>query len=166
MRFLAIPLLAAWCIVSAAEECGETGARHWTTVANLNAGLVTLHWTQVYEGLDTVCGLTYKQSPNLLKTLDIWGQPEVNAVESLLAFRSCADDGCRNKILVVDIVRGVTLRDELPLATPQSYLKLKWSTIDRQLIIEAESYYRDGKRIDSLFRCSVTQTLDRNQSGI
>jgi len=55
-----------------------------------------------------------------VQALEVWGEPEINVAENLVAFASCADDGCDNTILIADIVRGVVIKGDLPPSTQQS----------------------------------------------
>ena len=151
-----------WSSLAIAEDCGELGSKHWSTVVKLKAAPVTLHWTGVYEGADSVCSAVYKTSSGQSRTLEVWGQPQVNEAQSLLAFLSCADDGCEKEILVADIARGVVLKTKLPLTGPQSYLKAKWNATGRELLIELESFDEGGQPLPvpaRRFFCSVTKTV-------
>jgi len=110
MKRVGLLLLLMWSFPALAKECGDPDARHWSTVVRLAAGSVTLHWTGVYEGRQAVCLLSYRNSQGKTQTLEVWGEPELNVAESLVAFASCADDGCDSTLLVADIVRGVVLK--------------------------------------------------------
>jgi hypothetical protein len=139
-----------------ANECGEPGSRNWDSVVKLSAASVTLHWTGVYEGRDAVCGLSYQTSQGEARTLTVWGQPQVNKMESLIAFASCADDGCEKTILIADIVRGVVLKGVLPLSVPQAYFSIKWKGSSRTLSIDMEGI--QGRR-QRKFTCSPSDPI-------
>ena len=74
------------------------------------------------------------------QVLEVWGEPEPNVTENLIAFVSCADDGCDNKILVADIIWDVVLEGHLPVSTQQTYLSLKWAASGRKSSVEGESF--------------------------
>ena len=166
MKPLAIIPLFLWSALALANECGEPGARHWNTVVKLATTEVTLHWTGVYEGSDAVCGVAYQPTAGESRTLDVFGQPSVNRSKSLIAFVSCADDGCGNNVLVADIARGAVLKAELPLVGPQSYLKAKWKGETRELIIDVESFSEGVPSAGSQYRCSVADTVRCIKHGI
>jgi hypothetical protein len=88
--------------------------------------------------------------------LEVWGEPEANVTENLIAFTSCADDGCDNTILVADVVRDVVLKGELPPSTQQTYFSLKWASSERTLSVEGESI---GGRSPRHFTCAVTESV-------
>ena len=159
MKIFAFVTIFLWSSLAIAEHCGEPGSKHWSTVVKLKAAPVTLHWTGVYEGADSVCSAVYKTSSGQSRTLEVWGQPEVNKAQSLLAFGSCADDGCEKEILVADIARGVVLKTKLPLTGPQSYLKAKWNATGRELLIEEKSFNVGQPLPARRFFCSVTKTV-------
>jgi hypothetical protein len=148
--------LLLWSFPALAKQCGEPAARHWSTVVALAAGPVTLHWTGVGEGHQAVCRLSYRDTQGQVQALEVWGEPEVNVAENLVAFASCADDGCDNTILIADIVRGVVIRGELPPSTQQSYFSLKWAPSGRTLLVEGESI---GGRPPRRFDCAVTERV-------
>jgi hypothetical protein len=131
-----IPLL--WSASALGKECGEADAKHWTTVVKVAAAPVTLHWTGVYEGRDSVCAISFTDSQGHLRTLSVWGQPQVNAAKSLIALASCADDGCDTTILVADIARGVVLKSALPLHDAQGYFSVAWEGSGSRLAVEVE----------------------------
>jgi hypothetical protein len=91
-----------------------------------------------------------------MQALEVWGEPEANVTENLIAFASCADDGCDNKILVADILRGVVLKGDLPVSTQQTYFSLKWADSGRTLSVEGESF---GGRPPHHFTCAVTERV-------
>ena len=143
----------------AAQECGEPDGKHWKTDVKLESTQVTLHWTSVYEGVDTVCGVTYNTNSGTRQTLEVYGQPEVNIKQNLLGFVTCADDGCEKEIHVADIKRGVVLRANLPIVAHQIYLKAKWKGNGRELLIDVESF-TDGKALPpSRFLCPVAESV-------
>jgi hypothetical protein len=98
-----------------------------------------------------------------MQALEVWGEPEANVPENLIAFASCADDGCDNKILVADIVRGVVLEGALPVSTQQTYFSLKWAASGRTLSVEGESF---GGRPPRQFNCAVTERVVCATRGI
>jgi len=91
-----------------------------------------------------------------VQALEVWGEPEANAPENLIAFVSCTDDGCDNTLLVADIVRGVVLKGTLPPSTQQTYFSLKWAASGRTLAVEGESI---GGRPPRHFTCEVTERV-------
>lgn len=158
MKAFAFITLFLFASLAAAQECGEPGTKHWSTVEKLESAQVTLHWTGVYEGIDSVCSVTYNTNLGQPQTLVVFGQPEINKKQNLLGFVSCADDGCEKEIRIIDIARGVVLKTELPF-TAQSYLKAKWKGTSRELLIEVESF-SEGKALPpSRFLCSVTENV-------
>jgi hypothetical protein len=91
-----------------------------------------------------------------MQALEVWGEPEANVTENLIAFAFCADNGCDNKILVVDIVRGVVLESELPVSMQETYFAIKWAASGRTLSVEGESF--DGRPPRHL-TCAVTERV-------
>jgi hypothetical protein len=98
-----------------------------------------------------------------MQALEVWGEPEANVTENLIAFASCTDDGCDNKILVADIVRAVVLEGALPVSTQQTYFSLKWAASGRILSVEGESF---GGRPPREFNCAVTEKVVCATGGI
>jgi hypothetical protein len=98
-----------------------------------------------------------------MQVLEVWGEPEANVIENLIAFASCADDGCDNKILVVDIVRSVALEGELPVSMQGTYFTLKWATSGRTLSVEGESV---AGRPPRHLTCAVTDRVVCATGGI
>jgi hypothetical protein len=137
--------------IAHAEDCGDPKLKHWNTVVKFITTDVTMYWTGVYEGLDSVCRIRYSVSGQS-KTLDVWGQPDTNIKQSLITFLSCADDGCSKHILVADISHGTILNTELPLPDSQFYLKTKWVGAGNSFRIEVE-----GKTI--YFLCTAGKRL-------
>jgi len=109
MNLVWLLALLLWSFPALAKQCGDPVARHWSTVVALAAGPVTFHWTGFGEGHQAVCRLSYRDTQGQVQALEVWGEPEVNVAENLVAFASCADDGCDNTILIADIVRGVVI---------------------------------------------------------
>jgi hypothetical protein len=134
-----------------AKDCGEPS---WTTTVSLRLTVVTLRWNGVYEGADAVCDLTYPDKPGNVVSLQVWGQPIPNAAENLIAFLSCADDGCEKTLEVADIARGIVTTIQLPLSQPQIYLKAKWESHARHLLITGEK-----SEAVTLITCAVTQSI-------
>jgi len=163
MKRLSLLLLLLWSFPALAKQCGDPAAKHWSTVVNLAAGPVTLHWTGVGEGRQAVCRLSYRNRLGEVQALEVWGEPEVNVTENLVAFTSCADDGCNNTILVADILQGVVLKGDLPPSTQQSYFSLKWTASGRTLSVEGESI---GGRPPRHFTCRVTERVICATGGI
>ncbi|MGH7166865.1 MAG: hypothetical protein ACREIS_15210 [Nitrospiraceae bacterium] len=160
MKVAIAAFLVTWWVsfALAQDHCGEAASKNWQTHLKLKAGSVTLQWTHVYEGLDTVCGITYSsptQQPRLFK---VWGQPFVNDEFSLIAFPYCADDGCSKEIAVVDFGRGKVLQAELPLSDSQFYLEARWQVGRKELLIEVDDSPGGKPRITH-FLCSVGTTL-------
>ena len=156
MKSVGLLLMLLWSFPALGKQCGDPAAKHWTTVLNLAAGPVTLHWTGVYEAGQAVCRLSYRNKQGQMQALEVWGEPEANVTENLIAFASCADDGCDNKILVADILRGVVLKGDLPVSTQQTYFSLKWADSGRTLSVEGESF---GGRPPHHFTCAVTERV-------
>ena len=163
MKRVGLLLLLLWSFPALAKHCGEPSAKHWSTVVKLAAGPVTLYWTGVDVGRQAVCSLSYPNRQGQMQALEVWGEPEVNVTENLIAFTSCADDGCDNTILVADIVQGVVLKGDLPPSTQQSYFSLKWTASGRTLSIEGESI---GGRPPRHFTCAVTERVVCATGGI
>jgi hypothetical protein len=146
-------LLAAFLLpqFASAKDCGEP---NWTSTAALRLTVVTLKWNGVYEGADAVCELTYSDKTGSIMTLQVWGQPIANAAENLIAFLSCADDGCEKTLEVADVARGIVMTLQLPLSEPQIYLKAKWDSHARHLLIADEK-----AEAAPLLTCAVTQSI-------
>jgi hypothetical protein len=146
-------LLAAFVLpqFASANTCGEP---NWTTTVSLRLTVVTLRWNGVYEGADAVCGLTYPDRAGNVVTLQVWGQPIPNAAENMIAFLSCADDGCEKTLAVADIARGIVTTVQLPLSQPQIYLKARWDGHARHLLIVSEK-----SEAAPLITCAVTQRV-------
>ena len=163
MKRVGLLVLLLWSFPALAKQCGEPTAKHWSTVVNLAAGPVTLHWTGVDVGRQAVCRLSYRNRQGGVQTLEVWGEPEVNVTENLVAFVSCADDGCDNTILVADIVQGAVLKGDLPPSVQQTYFSLKWAASGRTLSVEGESI---GGRPPRHFSCAVTEKVACATGGI
>jgi hypothetical protein len=163
MKRVGLLLLLLWSFPALAKQCGEPNARHWSTAVKLAAGPVTLHWTGVEDGRQRVCRLSYRNQQGQTQALDVWGEPEVNALENLIAFASCGDDGCDNTILVADIVRGGVLKGDLPPSTQHTYFSLRWAASGRTLSVEGESI---GGRPPRHFDCVVTERVVCAAGGI
>jgi hypothetical protein len=156
LQRVALLLLLLWSFPALARQCGDPGAKHWNTVVRLAAGPITLYWTGVDERGQAVCRLSYRNTNGQMQALEVWGEPEPNVTENLIAFAFCADDGCDNTILVADIVRGVVLKSDLPVSIRQTYFSLKWAASGRTLSVEGESV--DG-RPPRHFSCAVTDRV-------
>jgi len=98
-----------------------------------------------------------------MQALEVWGEPEANVTENLIAFAFCTDDGCDNKILVADIIRGVVLEGDLPVSTQQTYFSLKWAASGRTLSVEGENF---GGRPARHFTCAVADEVVCATGGI
>jgi hypothetical protein len=156
MNRVCLLLLLLWCLPALAKPCGDPTAKHWNTVVKLAAGPVTLHWTGVSEGRQAVCLLSYRNRQGQLQALEVWGEPEANVTENLIAFTSCTDDGCDNKIAVADVVRDIVLEGDLPPSTQHSYFSLSWASSGRTLSVEGEKI---GGRPPRHFTCAVTERV-------
>ena len=156
MNRVCLLLLLLWCLPALAKPCGDPTAKQWNTVVKLAAGPVTLHWTGVSEGHQAVCLLSYRNRQGQLQALEVWGEPEANVTENLIAFTSCTDDGCDNKIAVADVVRDIVLEGDLPPSTQHSYFSLKWASSGRTLSVEGEKI---GGRPPRHFTCAVTESV-------
>src|SRR6266849_4169393 len=137
--------------VALASDCGEEGLKHWTTTVKLKAGSVRLRWTGVYEGRDSICRITYSDSGRT-QSIDVWGQPFISKDQNLIGLLSCADDGCKPAVSVVDISRNTVLKIELPFKDQQVYLKAAWIGSDRAFRVI------DEDRPVTLL-CEVSQSL-------
>jgi hypothetical protein len=157
VKILGVLGLLLWSTSALAESCGEAGARHWITMVKLAAAHVTMHWTGVDEGRDSVCAISFPRSSVHLQLLNVWGQPQVNAAASLIAFASCSDDGCRKTILVADIARGMVLKSSLPLPDEQRRFSLSWEGSGRTLAVEVEGMR--GQPPQHL-TCTVSEEID------
>ena len=82
-----------------------------------------------------MCEISFRDATGLDRVLSVWGQPIINAPENLVAFSSCADDGCEPQVVVVDIARGVVLRGTVPTNDQQHYYKLSWQKAGRVLSV-------------------------------
>jgi len=152
-------LMMGWFTLAQAQNhCGEPTSKNWQTHLKLKAGTVTLQWTHVYEGLDTVCHITYSPAAQQTLSFKVWGQPLVNDEFSLIAFPYCADDGCSSDIAVVDLRRGTVLKAAVPLPESQFYLNAHWQVGEKDLLIEVTDYPGDKPRITH-FLCSAGTTL-------
>lgn len=159
MKTITFTTLLLFSSFANAMECGEPGVKHWSTIVQFKTAQVTLHWTEVYEGIDTVCGVTYKTNKGQFQSLEVYGQPVINKTQNLLGFVTCADDGCEKEIHIADIERNLVLKTELPITAQQFYLKEKWKGSSRDLFIEVESF-SDGKALSpSRFLCSVDKEV-------
>jgi hypothetical protein len=163
VKGLGVLVLLLWSASALAKGCGEAGAKQWTTVVKSAAARVTLHWTGVYEGRDSVCAISFSRTPGHLQMLNVRGQPQVNAAASLIAFASCADDGCDRAILVADIARGVVLKSSLPLPDQQLYFSLSWEGSGRTLAVEVEGI--QGQPPQHL-TCSVSERIVCARRGL
>lgn len=150
MKLLVAGIAFSWSALAIAEKCGESGAKHWTTVL-ASKPAVTLHWTGVHEGVDSVCEITYSDSEQP-QALGVWGQPVANKDQSLVAFVSCADDGCDKSVSLVDIARRTVLKTELALSDSQFYLKARWLRSGKAFRVELE-------HSPIRFHCEAEQTL-------
>ena len=151
MRISALIFALCLPLHALAAECGESGARHWTTTEKFKTEAVTLHWTGVYEGRDSVCAITYTHAGKT-RSVEFWGQPVINREQSLIALLSCADDGCKQDIAVWDVNSHKILKAKLPLRDSQFYLKAKWRGVGRSLDVEVEGNPRG-------YVCSLEKTL-------
>jgi hypothetical protein len=163
MKAFAYISLLLFSSLAVAQECGEPDAKHWNTVEKFETAQVTLHWTGVYEGVDTVCGVTYNTNLGQPQALEVYGQPEVNKNQNLIGFMTCADDGCEKRIHFADIARGVVLKADLPIAAQQIYLKAKWKGAGRELLVDVESF-SNGKALPPIhFLCTVAESVRCNR---
>jgi hypothetical protein len=156
MKRVGFVLLLLWSFPALAKHCGEPGAKHWSTVVRLAAGPVTLDWTGVHEVGQAVCRLSYRNKQGQIQSLEVWGQPEPNEMENLIAFAACADDGCDKTIFVADIAQGTLLRGDLPVPTQPIYLSLQWGASKRTLLVEIEG---SGNQPPRHFTCDVTERV-------
>jgi hypothetical protein len=159
MQLLVFFILLFCSSLVSAQECGEPSAKHWRTGVKLDTVQVTLHWTTVYEGIDTVCAITYNTSRGKPQVLEVYGQPEVNTKQDLLGFVTCADDGCEKQIQIADIARGVVLKANLSITAHQSYLKAKWKDNNRELLIDVKSFSNGKALSPSRFLCAVSDSV-------
>jgi hypothetical protein len=158
--FLAILLLLAFSTASSGAECDNSmTCGKWITKVTLKSGSATLHWTHVYEGLDTVYQVSYHSGKSEQRTFKVQGQPVVNPNHGLIAFPYCADDGCMRKLVILDLFKGKTASGELPVADVQFYLRAKW--LGESLILTVEDF-PDPDRNPRLteYVCTVGDVLD------
>lgn len=148
-----------------ASECGEPGAKKWSTEVPLSVTTVTLLWTTVYEAPPAVCRVTYKTRTGEVKSLKVWGHPESNISASQIAFVSCADGGCRPDIVVADLAREVLLTTQLPIKDSQFYLKTKWLESSQKLRVEVERFKLEPtfQRYWQYFDCDVLNGITCKQ---
>jgi hypothetical protein len=156
MRGVGLSILLLWSASTLAGECGEAGAKHWSTVVKLAAGPVTLHWSGLEDAHQVVCSLSFRNAHDQMQTLQVWGEPEPNERENLIAFASCAEDGCDNTIVVADMIRGVVLKGALPVSLHHMYLSLQWHTHGRSLLVDVEGITGETWR---RFTCSVADAV-------
>jgi hypothetical protein len=163
MKRVGLFLLLLWSFPALAKHCGDPGAKHWSTVVKLAAGPVTLDWTGVHEAGQAVCRLSYRNKQGQVQTLEVWGQPEPNETENLIAFAACTDDGCDKTVLVADIATGALLRGDLPVPAQQIFFSLGWGASRRTLLVETEGVDNQPPRH---FTCEVTERVVCDTGGI
>ena len=156
LRVIGLSILLLWSASTLARDCGEAGAKHWSTVVKLTAGPVTLHWSGLHDAHQVVCSLSFRNAQDQMQTLEVCGEPEPNERESLIAFVSCAEDGCDNTIVVADMIRGALLKGDLPVSLHHMYLSLQWRTHGRNLLVDVEGITGETWR---RFTCSVTDAV-------
>ena len=166
VRLKTLPLLALALIPAYAfgKDCGAPDSKHWTTVANLKQTPITMHWTHEYEGSDSVCELTYQVGSGKAQHVSVSGQPQINVKESLVALVSCADDGCSDTVVVVDVPRSKVLSVKLPISNSQTYLKAAWTKSGRVLRVDVEGYSGGSQSRKLSFICSVAETIECQRS--
>ena len=157
MKTLTAILMLFCSGLASAQECGEPDGKHWNTEVKLLLTPVTLHWTTVYEGVDTVCEVSYIRNPGQPQALEVYGQPQINEKQNLLGFVTCADDGCEKQIHIADINRDLVVIAELPIDASQFYLKAKWKGSSREYLIEVESFSNGKALPPSRILCSVSE---------
>ena len=138
MKALVALVLLIITVPSFAAACREPDGKHWSTTEQLRSVKVTLYWTTVYEGSNTVCKVKYRDSEGGEHSFDVWGQPTINKSQDLVALVSCADDGCDKSLWVLDAARAKLLETHLPFSGQQIYLKVKWKPGVRTLIVDEE----------------------------
>jgi hypothetical protein len=163
MARFAILLTLFWSASGLTQVCGEPGLRHWTSVVKLAAAPVTLHWTGVREGKDAVCGIAYQTHQGKARVLSVFGQPQINRSESLIAFAACADDGCDKTILIADFVSGVVLKGVLPVSASQTYFSARWARPGRTLSVDLEGMPGQPSR---QFSCTASREVVCVAAGI
>ena len=163
MKSLGVLILILWSTSALAKECGEAGAKHWTTVVKTAAAPVTMRWTGVIEGHDSVCGISFSRTPGRVQNRSVWGEPQVNAAQSLIAFSSCADDGCDRSLVVADIAQGTVVKGMLPLPDRQLYFSVAWSGSQRTLSVNVEGI--QGQPPQHL-TCSVSERIVCAKRGL
>jgi hypothetical protein len=151
MRIICLIAVLLLPQLASAKDCGEPS---WTTTVPLRVTVVTLRWSGVYAAPDVVCELTYPGTGGSTVALQVWGQPIPNAAANLIAFLSCADDGCDKTLVVADLASGTVMTVPLPLKQPQIYLKARWDGHTRRLVISDEK-----AEAAPLLACAVTRTI-------
>lgn len=161
MKYLLGFVVFLWSMSAVAAQCGEPGAKKWSTVTRLKATTVTFYWTTVYEAPSTVCRVSYQTKSGVPHSFEVWGQPELNEGTSQIVFVSCRDDGCSPDIVVVDITRGELLKTILTINDSQFYLKTKWLESDHKLQLEVERFQNDPShnRYFQHFECLTTDGI-------
>ena len=117
-----IVALVACSTASIAEE------REWSTTRAISNGeQVKLNWVGVYEGRDTVYKITFAERRMAPGELKVVGQPVFSPSSRYAAFPYCADDGCQEKVSVVDLEnRSVIKTITLPYQG-QIYVSCVWA---------------------------------------
>lgn len=132
----------------------------WTTKYKYSQGILLLHWTHVYEGLDTVFRLDFPPLKGKTSSLKVEGQPNFNEAKSIVAFTDCADDGCSSEIRLVDLVN----RKELPKIRlndqGQFYLSSEWKGKILTVKVEFPESNSEKKIIVHKFTISSTGALE------
>jgi hypothetical protein len=126
MRRLIIALALVAGTAAAAEDCGLSACGHWTTKHTYPAGAVRLNWTHVYEGRDTVFRIDFLNKGRGPKQLKVEGQPVFNKQGTIVAFPSCADDGCQRKVSFVDLSKRREIGSTILPYEEQIYVEGQW----------------------------------------
>jgi len=105
---------------------------------------IVFHWVSVYEGQATVFKVEVFQGQERAGQFNVEGQPVFNHNKSLVAFPYCADDGCVNKIDVIDLISIKKLKSITLNYIGQFYIDCFWE--GNVLLVREETYnYSDGK---------------------
>jgi hypothetical protein len=109
-------------------------------------------------------GIGWNHRPACVESaLSVWGEPQVNAAQSLIAFSSCADDGCDRSFVVADVAQGTVLKGMLPLPDQQLYFSVAWSGSERTLSVDVEGI--QGQPPQHL-TCSVSERIVCAKRGL
>ena len=104
----------------------EITSGNWQTKVSNRDGDISLHWTHVYEGNDTVYRIDITPKGGPTTSVQVEGQPVFNSDNTLVALPYCADDGCLAEIEIVDLVARRKLRSVNVPEEGQFYITCTW----------------------------------------